>query len=212
MVCAAGIGVTPLAASMKSILNYRWRYHTGKTFPDQVDCYWVCSYRDLKMFRWFVRTIREVEDTINDITYKNPESIMNKYFQFHLFVTSFKDGQDTEDTSNLRVRLRVLLRRCAGAFKHYSGDRSMARAALRECPRVVLTHARAHAHTLARMLSLPHAGRRRCVLGPAWLNPHDGARRRAVYGGRFVPCHGEPYCGGCDDGKHSHSGGAAGLG
>ena len=104
MICAAGIGVTPLAASMKSILNYRWRYHTGKTFPDQVDCYWVCSYRDLKMFRWFVRTIRECEDTINDITYKNPESIMNKYFQFHLFVTSFKEGTETEDTSNLRVR------------------------------------------------------------------------------------------------------------
>ena len=108
MICAAGIGVTPLAASMKSILNYRWRYHTGKTFPDQVDCYWVCSYRDLKMFRWFVRTIRECEDTINDITYKNPESIMNKYFQFHLFVTSFKEGTETEDTSNLRVRFSFL--------------------------------------------------------------------------------------------------------
>ena len=150
MVCAAGIGVTPLAASMKSILNYRWRYHTGKTFPDQVDCYWVCSYRDLKMFRWFVRTIREVEDTINDITYKNPESIMNKYFQFHLFVTSFKDGQDTEDTSNLRVRLRVLLRRCAGAFSITRAiDRWRALPFVNALVLCSLTRARTHARTHA---------------------------------------------------------------
>jgi hypothetical protein len=103
MVCAAGIGVTPLAASMKSIVQYRWRFYTGKTFPDQVDCYWVCSHRDLKMFRWFVRTIREMEDTWNDITYKNPQDQANKFLQFHVFITSFKEGQKVEDTENLRV-------------------------------------------------------------------------------------------------------------
>jgi len=70
MICASGIGVTPLASSMKSIVFHKWKTFVGRCFPDRAHFFWVCSHRDVKSFRWFVRTIKEAEDAVVDLTQK----------------------------------------------------------------------------------------------------------------------------------------------
>ena len=92
MICASGIGVTPLASSMKSIVFHKWKTYIGRCFPDRAHFFWVCSHRDVKSFRWFVRTIKEAEDAVVDLTQKNKDSIGSKMFHVHIFVTSFKES------------------------------------------------------------------------------------------------------------------------
>jgi hypothetical protein len=92
MICASGIGVTPLASAMKSIVFHKWKTFIGRCFPDRAHFFWVCSHRDVKSFRWFVRTIKEAEDAVVDLTKKNPDSIGSKMFHVHIFVTSFKEN------------------------------------------------------------------------------------------------------------------------
>ncbi len=67
-------------------------FHSGRCFPDRAHFFWVCSHRDVKSFRWFVRTIKEAEDAVIDLTQKNRESVGTKMFHMHIFVTSFKEA------------------------------------------------------------------------------------------------------------------------
>lgn len=90
MLCTSGIGVTPLAASMTSIVLYRWRLFVGKTFPDKVHFFWITSHRELQSFRWFVRCVKEVEDALAHMEQSNPEEMSTKSFSFDVFVTSYK--------------------------------------------------------------------------------------------------------------------------
>jgi predicted ferric reductase len=91
MICASGIGVTPLASCMKSIVFHKWKFFSGRCFPDRAHFFWVCSHRDLASFRWFVRTIKEAEDAVIDLTQKNTD-VGTKMFHMHIFVTSFKES------------------------------------------------------------------------------------------------------------------------
>jgi predicted ferric reductase len=92
MICASGIGVTPLSSAMKSIVFHKWKKFIGRCFPDRAHFFWCCSHRDIKSFRWFVRTIKEAEDAVVDLTQKNNDSIGAKMFHVHIFVTSYKES------------------------------------------------------------------------------------------------------------------------
>lgn len=96
MIVTSGIGVTPLAAAMKSIVHFRWKYFIGKSFPDHAHFFWVCNTNEIDSFRWFVRTVKEVEDDIYDMQVKTPEAMAGKSFEFHVFITSFKGSKDDD--------------------------------------------------------------------------------------------------------------------
>lgn len=102
MICTSGIGVTPLAAAMKSIIHFRWKYFIGKAFPDHAHFFWIASHNEIHSFRWFIRTVKEVEDEIYDMQAKSPQTVAGKSFEFHVFITSFK-GTKTNTDEALRI-------------------------------------------------------------------------------------------------------------
>jgi len=97
MICTSGIGVTPLAAAMKSIIHFRWKYFIGKAFPDHAHFFWIASHNEIHSFRWFIRTVKEVEDEIYDMTAKSPQTVAGKSFEFHVFITSFRGTKTNTD-------------------------------------------------------------------------------------------------------------------
>jgi predicted ferric reductase len=87
MICATGIGVTPLAATLKSVVHHIWRVSSGVTYPSHAAYYWVCSYKDIRSFKWFVRTMREVLD---GHAYLESNGLMqNRKLEIHVFLTSY---------------------------------------------------------------------------------------------------------------------------
>lgn len=58
MIVGAGIGVTPVAATLKSIVFHRWKFFIGQCFPDHAYFMWVCGYPDIDAFRWLIRTLK----------------------------------------------------------------------------------------------------------------------------------------------------------
>ena len=70
--CASGIGVTPLASTMKRsfLIGAKW---ARRCFPDRARFYWVCSHRDVDNFRWFIRTIKEADDQVNNYIRTNSD-------------------------------------------------------------------------------------------------------------------------------------------
>lgn len=58
MVVGAGIGCTPIAATLKSITQHKWRYYMGRCHPDHAYFFWVISHGDVDSFRWLIRAIK----------------------------------------------------------------------------------------------------------------------------------------------------------
>ena len=97
MVCASDIGVTPLASTMKSVVFDKWPNGLGRCFPDRAHFFWVCSHRDVDNFRWFIRTIKEADDQVNNYLRTNSDFGPNgKMFQIHIFVTSYRQQAETK--------------------------------------------------------------------------------------------------------------------
>mmetsp|Transcript_9197 Transcript_9197/g.13801 ORF Transcript_9197/g.13801 Transcript_9197/m.13801 type:complete len:999 (+) Transcript_9197:58-3054(+) len=87
MVVGAGIGVTPVASSCKSVVFHKWRTAVGKVFPHHGYFYWVCSHRDIDSFRWLIRLVKECQDEVSHqkSTAAWPQ---DRRFEFHIFITS----------------------------------------------------------------------------------------------------------------------------
>lgn len=91
MICGAGIGVTPLAATLKSITHHRWRTAVGNAYPNNAEFYWVCSHRDLQAFRWMIRTIKDATDAAWNRRVKDKSK---HDYHVHCFITSVpKDAE-----------------------------------------------------------------------------------------------------------------------
>ena len=97
MVIGSGIGVTPVAATLKSVVLHRWKFYIGHCFPDNAYFYWVCAHRDIDSFRWLIRAIKDCEDEIFDMRSKNQKDMAQKRFEIHIFVTSVPKGQQPID-------------------------------------------------------------------------------------------------------------------
>jgi NAD(P)H-flavin reductase len=93
MLVGGGIGVTPLASSMKEIIFKTWKYSIGQSYPDKAYFYWMVAHNELDSFRWFMRTIKECDDEFCDLSAKN-QSMQSKSFEFHIFVTSAPQARD----------------------------------------------------------------------------------------------------------------------
>jgi hypothetical protein len=51
MVVGGGIGVTPVASTLKSVIFHRWRNTIGVCHPSHAYFYWVISWKDLDSFQ-----------------------------------------------------------------------------------------------------------------------------------------------------------------
>jgi len=88
MIVGGGIGVTPVASTLKSIIYHRWKISQGVTYPSAAYFYWVVGYEDIDSFRWLLRTIKDAADEVAHMREKSPEDMASKRFEFHIWVTS----------------------------------------------------------------------------------------------------------------------------
>lgn len=107
MVVGGGIGVTPVRATLFSIVH-RFKYGLGMSYPDHAYLYWLVRHKDLKTYMFMMRTIREVSDELYDLRHKSPEQMAKKTFMFHICITSnprsgigpYKSNQEEEDADD----------------------------------------------------------------------------------------------------------------
>ena len=52
MMVGAGVGLTPSASILRSVLKYRWR--KGFDHPSTLRFYWIVRHSDVKAFTWFI--------------------------------------------------------------------------------------------------------------------------------------------------------------
>lgn len=106
MVIGSGIGVTPLRASLESVIHHRFKYSVGNAKPDHVYFYWVVSWKVVEGFCFMIRSIKEACDEWNDFTIKEPQNMYQKTFEMHVFVTSPPPQKsETRKAANTRATL-----------------------------------------------------------------------------------------------------------
>jgi NADPH oxidase len=107
MICASGIGVTPLASALKSIVHFRWRYSTGRAFPNNASFFWVAAHTEIQSFRWLVRTVAEADQAVLNQIAKDGKEAKERKFRFNIFITSYKlksGGDSNSSTSSAQRR------------------------------------------------------------------------------------------------------------
>lgn len=102
-IVTSGIGVTPLNSCMKSVVLHRWKFASGLVQPSRVHFFWVSQHAEIERFRWFVRTVKDVCDTLSDLLEKSSKTDqddpkLKKMFSFHVFLTRIND--DVKKTQN----------------------------------------------------------------------------------------------------------------
>jgi hypothetical protein len=100
MICSTGIGITPLAATLKSVVHHIWPMSSGNViYPGRAHFYWVCSYYDVPSFKWFLRTVREACDAYEHM--RSTGSLGGKVLDIKIYLTSYaraiKAGKIRED-------------------------------------------------------------------------------------------------------------------
>jgi len=95
LVCASGIGVTPLSSALKSIVHFRWKYAVDRAFPDNATFIWVAAHREIPSFRWLIRVIKEAEDALYHQRQRAPadDDIHKRYLKIMIFVTSYNKAE-----------------------------------------------------------------------------------------------------------------------
>merc|ERR1711941_121559 len=71
VVVGAGIGVTPVRATLESIVFYRWRKGVGNTFPNHAIFHWCVRWSDLPTFSFMFRILKEAEDVVLNMKKKD---------------------------------------------------------------------------------------------------------------------------------------------
>eukprot|EP01083_Nonionella_stella_P084577 234171_1 len=89
IIIGAGIGLTPLRATLQSVVYNKFKRGIGHTFPDHAYCVWIVNYKQLNAYRFMCRTLKDVEDQMYDQIKKNS---LQKLLQCHIFVTSAPDS------------------------------------------------------------------------------------------------------------------------
>jgi len=88
IIVGAGIGVTPVRATLQSIVYFRFKRGIGQTFPDNAYCVWIVNYKQLDAYRFMCRSLKEAEDEMFNLRKKNSKAMSQKLLQIHIFVTS----------------------------------------------------------------------------------------------------------------------------
>jgi len=107
-IVTSGIGVTPLNSCMKSVVLHKWKYDSGITKPSRVHFFWVTQHKEIQRFRWFIRTVKDVGDTLSDVLEKNSKTQEGKQnekgkfiFAFHVFMTRISEDVTMKENKKL---------------------------------------------------------------------------------------------------------------
>jgi len=93
VIVGAGIGVTPVRATLESIVFYRWKRGLGNTFPNHAIFHWCVRWSDLPTFAFMFRTLKEAEDVVTDMKIKDKqgwfdaEGAEKKSYNFHIWIS-----------------------------------------------------------------------------------------------------------------------------
>jgi hypothetical protein len=90
VVIGAGIGVTPVAATLKSVVFYRWRRAFGKCYPAHAHFSWLCSWTHVPSFRWVALLMKQAHDEVVHMRRVNND-MKDKRFSIHVYITSYPD-------------------------------------------------------------------------------------------------------------------------
>jgi len=82
-IVTSGIGVTPLNCCMKTVAFHRWKF--GYDNPSHVHFFWVTQHGEIQRFRWLIQGLKEVCDSIKNISQK--QQAKPKSFSFYVFIT-----------------------------------------------------------------------------------------------------------------------------
>ena len=101
MVVGAGIGVTPLSACMRQVVQYEWGISVGQTFPSRVFFVWLVAHGDLDGFRWMLRLIRKTQLKVNRL--RAMGAMAQRTFEVHIYVTSPPRDKKDREVDAMRV-------------------------------------------------------------------------------------------------------------
>ena len=84
MLITAGIGLTPAAAVIRSILLRKWKKNYK---PHYISFYWMVRQNEIKSFQWFVQLLAELEANVNRDRATGNVDPDNKGCEIHIYVT-----------------------------------------------------------------------------------------------------------------------------
>jgi len=91
IIVGGGIGVTPLRATLQSLVHYKFKFDLGRSFPNFGYFHWGLRWADLPTYSFMFRTFREVQDEWTNLQYKQKDLSERKGFEFHLWITKQPD-------------------------------------------------------------------------------------------------------------------------
>jgi hypothetical protein len=97
MIIGAGIGATPVSATLKSVVFHKWKYYIGQCFPDHAYFMLVVAHRDIDAFRWLIRVLKDAQDEVIHMRTSNATNMSTKTFEVHVFLTSVPKDQKPVD-------------------------------------------------------------------------------------------------------------------
>ena len=103
IVAGAGIGVTPVHATLQSIVYYRFKRGIGQSFPDNAYCVWIVNHSQLDAYRWMARSLKEAEDEIYDMREKHSGYLQEKSIEIHVYVTSVPNEIPPYDENDFKT-------------------------------------------------------------------------------------------------------------
>uniref|UniRef100_A0A7S2R8R2 FAD-binding FR-type domain-containing protein n=1 Tax=Mucochytrium quahogii TaxID=96639 RepID=A0A7S2R8R2_9STRA len=99
MLVGAGIGLTPSAAILQSVLSYKWK----KGFkPETISFFFVVRQSEVFSFRWFIRLLVELQQSVaSDYAAGSLDRNLHR-LQIHLFITKApKNGEYTKRQASI---------------------------------------------------------------------------------------------------------------
>jgi len=91
IIVGGGIGVTPLRATLQSLVHYKFKHDLGQSFPNYGYFHWGLRWADLPTYSFMFRTFREVQDEWANLTSLEKDLEERKGFEFHLWITKQPD-------------------------------------------------------------------------------------------------------------------------
>ena len=83
LLVGSGIGLTPVASILRSVLQYKWK--KGHP-PNSLRFYWILSQREVHSYRWFIRLLAEL---VGSVVFDRDSGALqdHQYVEMNIYVT-----------------------------------------------------------------------------------------------------------------------------